>query len=54
MLNGELKYLVFLLAFYLIIDECWVVFEGGSPVLVGVRIPDSHQATAAVHDSPLH
>lgn len=35
-------------------DECWVVLEGRSPVLVCFRVPDSQQATAAVHDAPLH
>lgn len=39
---------------YLRFDECRVVLEGRSPVLVCFRVPDSQQATAAVYDPPLH
>lgn len=39
---------------YLRFDECWVVLEGRSPVLVCFRVPDSQQAAAAVYDPPLH
>lgn len=42
------------LAFYLITDECWIIFEARSPFPVGLRILDSQNATAAVYDSPLY
>lgn len=33
-------------------DECWVVFEAGSPFLVCFRIPDDQHTAAAVQDPP--
>lgn len=41
-------------AFHLILDECRVVLKRGSPTPVGLRISDSRQASAALHNSPFH
>lgn len=41
-------------AFHLILDECRVVLKRGSPTPVGLRVSDSRQASAALHNSPFH